>query len=120
MPSLRAETTLRVRVQPSASRESILGWREDVLRVAVTARPVEGAAYEAVRRLLARTLRVAPSAVSVIRGERGRDKIVRIAGVTEAELRSVIDMGGLASGPPSPPTGGLASGRPSPPAGGAD
>ena len=79
-----------MRVQPSASREGILGWREDALRVAVTARPVEGAANEAVRRLLARTLRVAPSAVSVVRGERGRDKIVRLTGVTEAELRSCL------------------------------
>jgi uncharacterized protein YggU (UPF0235/DUF167 family) len=31
---------------------------------------------------------VAPSAVKVVRGERGRDKMVRIAGVTEAQLRA--------------------------------
>ena len=87
MPSPRAEVvTLRVRVQPRASREAILGWREDVLRVAVTAPPVEGEANQAVRGLLARALGIAPSAVSVIRGERARDKVVRIAGVTDAEL----------------------------------
>jgi uncharacterized protein (TIGR00251 family) len=89
MPSPRAEAgTLRVRVQPRASREAILGWREDVLRVAVTAPPVEGEANQAVRGLLARALGIAPSAVSVVRGERSRDKVVRIACVTDAELRA--------------------------------
>jgi uncharacterized protein (TIGR00251 family) len=81
-------TTLRVRVQPRASRQAILGWREDVLRVAVTAPPVEGEANEAVRRLLARALGVAPSAVHVVRGERGRDKLVRVDGVTGSELHA--------------------------------
>lgn len=89
MPSARPEaTTLRVRVQPRASRQAILGWRDDVLRIAVTAPPLEGEANEAVRRLLARTLRVAPSAISVVQGERGRDKVVRVQGVTSSALRS--------------------------------
>ena len=94
MPSLSADTaTLRVRVQPRASREAILGWREDVLRVAVTAPPVEGEANQAVRRLLARVLGVAPSAVSVVHGASGRDKVVRIAGVTDAQLRARLAEG---------------------------
>ena len=88
MPSARAEAaTLGVRVQPRASRDAVLGWRDDVLRVAVTAPPVEGEANHALVRLLARALGVAPSAVSVVRGERGRDKVVRVAGVTGAEIR---------------------------------
>ena len=77
-----------MRVQPRASREAIVGWREDALRLAVTAPPVDGEANEAVRRLLARALGVAPSAVSVIRGERSRDKVVRVEGLTGAALRS--------------------------------
>lgn len=80
--------TLRVRVQPRSSREAILGWRDDALRLAVTAPPVEGEANEAVRRLLARALGVAPSAVSLVHGQRGRDKVVRVEGMTGEELRS--------------------------------
>lgn len=89
MPSTGAEAaTFRVRVQPRASREEILGWRQDVLRVAVTAPPVEGEANDALRRLLARALGLAPSAVSVVRGERGRDKMIRVRGLTAEALRS--------------------------------
>ncbi|HMH48676.1 MAG TPA: DUF167 domain-containing protein [Candidatus Acidoferrum sp.] len=84
----RASATLRVRVQARASREAIVGWREDALRVAVTAPPVEGEANQAVRRLLARALGVAPSAVSLVGGEHGRDKVVRIEGMTGVELHS--------------------------------
>lgn len=91
-PSDRS-ATLRVRVQPRASREAIVGWREDVLRVAVTAPPVEGEANQAVRRLLARVLGTAPSVVSVVRGERSRDKVVRIAGLTDAQLRARLAEG---------------------------
>jgi uncharacterized protein (TIGR00251 family) len=80
--------TLRVRVQPRASRDAILGFREDVLRLAVTAPPVEGEANEAVRRLLARALRVAPSTVTVVGGERSRDKLIRIDGLRGGQLRS--------------------------------
>ena len=79
---------LSVRVQPRASSDAILGWRDGSLRVRVTAPPVEGEANLAVARLLARALRVAPSAVAVIHGARARDKRVRVAGLDEAEVRS--------------------------------
>jgi uncharacterized protein (TIGR00251 family) len=85
---LAAETaTLRVRVQPRASRSDIVGWREPgVLAVRVTAPPVEGEANRAVAALLARALGIGASHVRVVRGERGRDKLVEIRGLTDAEL----------------------------------
>jgi len=87
--SRRAEgSLLRLRVEPRASRDEILGWRNDVLRVRVTAPPVEGAANAAVVALVARALRVAPSTVRVVRGERRRDKRVRVAGLTDADVRT--------------------------------
>ena len=79
---------LHVRVQPRASRDAITGWRDDVLGVRVTAPPAEGAANAAVTALLARALAVARSAVTVLRGARGRDKLVRITGLTTAEARA--------------------------------
>jgi uncharacterized protein (TIGR00251 family) len=58
--------------------------------VRVTAPPVEGEANRAVARLLARALRVPPSAVTVVRGERGRDKIVRIDGLALGEIEARV------------------------------
>lgn len=82
-----SETTVRVRVQPRASRDEIVGFRTDgVLAVRVSAAPVDGEANAAVGALLADALGVRKSAVSIVRGERGRDKVVRVSGLTAAEI----------------------------------
>ncbi len=79
---------MRVRVQPRAARSEIVGWRGDgVLSVRVTAPPVEGQANAAVAALLAGALGLRPAAVAVERGARGRDKLVRVAGLTADEIR---------------------------------
>ena len=92
MPAARDGGLLRVRVQPRASRTEIAGWRQDgALAVRVSAPPVEGAANAAVGVLLARALGVRVSAVSVVHGERGRDKLVRVTGLTPAEIRRRLE-----------------------------
>lgn len=76
--------TLRVRVQPRASKEALGGERDGALVVRLTAPPVEGKANEALARFLGRALGVPPSAVRVVQGATGRDKRVAVAGVTAA------------------------------------
>jgi uncharacterized protein len=93
-----------VRVQPRATRDEILGWRDGVLRLRVSAPPVEGEANRAVGALLARALGVRASAVTVERGARGRDKLVRVQGMTRrmvmARLAAVLlAVGIVAAGP---------------------
>ena len=86
-PARSTGSFVRVRVQPRASRDEIVGWREPgVLSVRVTAPPVEGQANRAVEELLARALGVKRSDVSVVRGESGRDKLVRVASLGPAEV----------------------------------
>jgi uncharacterized protein len=88
MTTARPEALVRLRVQPRASRDEVVAWQDDALSVRVTAPPVEGEANTAVRTLLARTLGVAPSTVEVVRGERSRDKLVRVAGLSLADVRA--------------------------------
>jgi len=85
---------LRVRVQPRAARDLIVGWREGVLRVSVTAPPVDGEANQAVGALLARALGVRPSAIAVVAGARGRDKLVRVEGWTADQVRARLEGAG--------------------------
>ncbi len=82
-----AGLTLRVRVQPRASRDGLSGERDGALVVRLTAPPVEGAANEALARLLGKALGVAPSAVRVVSGASGRNKLVSVAGVDAATAR---------------------------------
>ena len=82
--------TLAVRVQPRARRDEIAGQRAGALLVRVTAPPVEGKANEAVRRLIAKRLGVAPGNVTVVRGATSRDKLLDISGVERDELRRLL------------------------------
>ena len=78
--------TFEVRVAPRASRNRILGSQEGVLKVALTAPPVDGAANEALRTLLAKALGVSKSSVVIVQGERARNKVVRVRGTDISRL----------------------------------
>lgn len=69
---------IAVRVHPRASRART-EWNADHLEVWVTAPPVGGAANAAVLRAVADHLKVPVSAVSLKRGERGRNKLVEVS-----------------------------------------
>ncbi len=77
-----------VHVQPRAGRASVSGVRDGALVVRVTAPPVEGAANEAVRRLLAELLAVPISRIAIAQGERSRRKLIRITGIASSQLLS--------------------------------
>lgn len=74
--------TLSVRVTPRSGREGIAGYEEGVVRVRLNAPPVEGKANEALARFLAKALGVPKGRVTLVAGERGRNKIVRVEGMT--------------------------------------
>jgi uncharacterized protein (TIGR00251 family) len=73
---------LPVRVTPRASKTEILGVAEGRLRVRLQAPPVDGAANAALSEFLAKFLRLPKSAVTVARGETGREKTLRVAGMS--------------------------------------
>jgi uncharacterized protein len=84
---------LDVRVQPRARRDEIAGQRDGRLLVRVTAPPLDGRANAAVCAVIADVVGVAKRRVSVIRGERSRDKVVRIAGlVDERDVRAALGL----------------------------
>jgi len=82
--------TLVVRVQPRASRNEVVGWQEEALRIRLTAPPVEGAANAACRDFLAKSLGLPRRQVTLIGGERSRMKRFLIAGLTPAGLKARI------------------------------
>ena len=85
--------SLRVRVQPRASRDGIGGERNGALAVRLTAPPVEGAANEALTKLLARALGIPAGAVRVLRGQTGREKLVHVYGVSAADVLALAEAG---------------------------
>lgn len=80
---------LTVRVIPRSSRNAIT-WEQGVLKARLTAPPVDGAANDALIVLLAQRLGLPKRAISIARGATGRQKIVEIAGMTEAEVAAKL------------------------------
>jgi uncharacterized protein (TIGR00251 family) len=84
------DATIAIRLQPRAKRDEVVGERGGAIVVRVTAPPVDGKANAALCAFVARTANVPPSRVGVVRGQTSRDKIVRVEGVTEADLRTAL------------------------------
>jgi uncharacterized protein YggU (UPF0235/DUF167 family) len=81
-----------VRLQPRARADEILGERDGVLLVRVTAPPVDSRANEALCRLVAKRARVGVRSVSVVRGAKGREKRLRVEGLDERALRDALGL----------------------------
>jgi uncharacterized protein (TIGR00251 family) len=80
-----------VQVIPRASRERLGPAVGDRLKVQLTAPPVEGAANEALRAFIARTLGVAKGRVEIVRGESSRKKTVRVSGIGRAQAAPLVE-----------------------------
>ena len=87
--------SIKVRVQPRASRDEILDLREDTWRVRVTARPEGGRANQAVIDLLAGALGIPRSRVNIERGHASREKLVRVESLGPAEVQRRLAAGSV-------------------------
>ena len=83
---------LRVRLQPRARHNEVVGEREGAVLIRVTAPPVDGKANEALCRLIAKKAGVAPSRVTLVRGHTARDKTLNVDGVDTAALRAALGL----------------------------
>ena len=79
-------TRLRLRVSPGANRAGVVGRHGEAWKVRVAAPPEGGRANDAVVRLLAETLSVSRGAVKIVSGQGGRDKLVELTGIDEAQI----------------------------------
>ena len=84
------EATIGVRLQARASRDELVGVRDGVLQARVTAPPVDGRANRALCKLLAGHLGIAPSRVRVVRGEKSREKLLRVDGIEPGEVDAAL------------------------------
>jgi uncharacterized protein len=82
--------TFDVKVVPRASRDKLGPRVGDRVKVQLTAPPVDGAANDALRALLAKAFGVPRGQVTILRGETSRQKTVRVDGATAAQLDALL------------------------------
>jgi len=76
----------KVRVQPRAAANQVAGLYEDAVKIRLTAPPAEGKANEACLAFLAGLLSVPRSQVEIASGHTGRNKIIKVMGVSAEEI----------------------------------
>jgi uncharacterized protein (TIGR00251 family) len=81
----------RVRVLPRSRRDEVVGLHGDALKIRLMAPPVEGKANRALQEFLAGRLGVSRSAVEILSGHASRQKRVRVAGVSAAAIRALLN-----------------------------
>lgn len=96
-PAPVPQCTLEVKAVPGAPRSEVCGWLGTQLKVKVQAPPVEGKANEALVRFLSETLGLPRRNIELLRGDTSRQKVLRITGLTEADLRSRLGGGSAGS-----------------------
>lgn len=79
-----------VHVQPRASRSEICGPKDGELKLRLTSPPVEDAANKQCVELIAKTLGIAKSRVSIKAGAKSRHKVVKVEGVDQVFLLSLF------------------------------
>lgn len=82
--------TFTIKVLPRSSRNEIAGEQEGMLRVKLTAPPVEGAANKMLVNFISSKLRVSKSSVTILSGETGRTKTLMVAGVTSEDIQGLL------------------------------
>lgn len=87
-------TRIEIRVMPRASRNGLDGVRDGRLVLRVTAAPVDSAANDAAITVLAKTLGLSRSALSISAGLTHRNKTIDIAATTDTvreRLKAAIE-----------------------------
>lgn len=87
----RAEgVTIECRVTPRAGRTAIKGIRDGVLSISLAAPPVEGRANDELCAFFASLLDIPRSRIEIIRGSRGRNKIILFHGLSKDALMQIL------------------------------
>ncbi len=87
-----AGITFSIKVHPRAKKNAITGEVGDVLKVALTAPPVDGKANQACIDFFAKLLEVPRSSVSIAAGQAGRNKVIRIVGLSAVEIEKRLKL----------------------------
>jgi uncharacterized protein (TIGR00251 family) len=82
---------LNVKVVPGSSRNQIVGWLGDALKIKVMAPPEKGQANEAVIELLASALGISSKDIEIESGHSSLSKIVAITGIDDEAIKKAFE-----------------------------
>lgn len=83
---------LNIRLQPGAKEDALCEWMADgALKVRVKSKPIEGKANNNLIKLLGKQLKVPKSSIEIIKGEKSRNKTIKIWGLEQGDLKVMVN-----------------------------
>jgi uncharacterized protein len=82
--------TLAIKAVPNAPRSEVIGWLGDALKIKIHAPALDGRANDALCEFLADELGLPKRAVTLVQGDKSRQKLLRIAGLTLPEVKAKL------------------------------
>ncbi|HUR36456.1 MAG TPA: DUF167 domain-containing protein [Terriglobales bacterium] len=86
----KGSITLTVKVHPRAKKNAITGMVGEALKLSLTSPPLDGRANDACIEFFAKLFRVPRSSVTIAAGEKSRNKIVRVIGLTAHQAAELL------------------------------
>lgn len=80
-------STLRFHIVPNAKQNKVMGEHGAAIKIKLRAPALEGKANAALRSFLAEELKVSERNIVLERGHKSRDKVIRIEGLSEEDVR---------------------------------
>src|ERR687887_909424 len=86
-----ASTRVRLRVSPGSRKTELAGRHGDGWKIRVSAPPEGGRANDAVLELLADRVGLPRRALTIVSGQKSRDKVVEMTGIDHAEAEQKLE-----------------------------
>ena len=84
------KTTIDVKVLPRSSKDEIVGEKDGVYKIKLTAPAIEGKANKALLKLFAKKLGIPKGEIRIITGVRSRIKSIRIDRLTLEQVNKLL------------------------------
>ena len=98
MPTSGNEVNISLRVYPCTNRSEVVGFRNGVLQVKVSAPPTKGKANRELITLLSQLLKISKDSVNIIKGHTIRSKVIAIDGLSQEEAMKRLSSKFFSSG----------------------
>lgn len=82
---------LQIRISPNASKNEII-ITDDVVKVKITAQPIDGKANKALIEFLSKQFKVPKTSIEIIKGETSKDKTLLIKVFEEQKVSKIKEL----------------------------
>ncbi|HEX7674310.1 MAG TPA: DUF167 domain-containing protein [Bdellovibrio sp.] len=90
--TVKGGVRLHLFIQPKSSKNEVVGSHNGLLKIKITAPPIDGKANECLIEFLSDVFDIPKRDITIIRGETGRNKTVELSGVTAQVAQEVLGL----------------------------